>query len=315
MQKIHLILNGKSASRPDVREAVHQVRSSGVEVDVYVTWEGGDAGRFAQKAVACGSGVVVAGGGDGTVNEVLNGLMASGQHATLAILPLGTANDFATSAAVPVASPLDALLLAAHGRATPMDVGLVNGRHIMNVASGGFGAEVTEQTSEHLKHLIGGGAYALSAAVMALSEHPYSGRLITPEQVFEGSMVMMAVGNGRQAGGGALLTPQACIDDGLFDVMVVPHHDKNRLGHLLSDLLQLKHGQSEHFRYFRTGSVRVESQQQLQFNLDGEPLRGTAFDFSVVPRAIDFVFPDHSPLLSSGEGRALDHSNPDRYTP
>jgi len=304
MKKIHLILNGKSAGRSDVRDAVNKLRGSGVEVAVHVTWEGGDAGRYAQLAVASGPAVVVAGGGDGTVNEVLNGIMATGQRATLAILPLGTANDFATSAAVPLVNPFDALLLAAHGAARPMDVGLVNGRHFLNVASGGFGAEVTEHTSERLKHAIGGGAYALSAAVMALSEHPYTGRLVTPEHVFEGAMVMMAVGNGRQAGGGALLTPRACIDDGLFDVMLVPHHETNRMGHLLADLLQLKHGESEHFHYFRTPSLRVESEQMLQFNLDGEPLRAMAFDFSVVPQAIDFVFPEQSPLCSAASGAA-----------
>lgn len=299
MKSLHLILNGKSAARQDVRDAVRAVRGAGISVDVHVTWEGGDAQRFAKEVASSREGVIVAGGGDGTVNEVLNGLLDSGIRVPLAILPLGTANDFATSAGISTTSPEESLLLAAQGAAAPIDVGLANGRHFLNVASGGFGAEVTERTPVQLKNLIGGGAYALTAAVMAMTGHPYRGKLVTPERTYEGRMVMMAVGNGRQAGGGALLTPHACIDDGLLDVMIVPDHDHDRVGHLLADLIQLKHGQSDHFHYLRVRSLRVESIDTLQFNLDGEPVRGNEFNFSVLPKAIDFVFPENSPLMTA----------------
>lgn len=299
MNPLWLILNGKSAGRPQVRAAVQAARDRGIDVSVHVTWEGGDAARFAADATrgAPPGRRVVAGGGDGTVNEVLNGLLAAPQRLPLAVLPLGTANDFATSAGVPVQDLAAALVLAAEGPVQAVDVGRVNERLFLNVASGGFGAEVTEHTPPRLKNLLGGGAYALTAALLAVTGHPYRGRLEADGQVHEGAMTLMAVGNGRQAGGGALLTPQAHIDDGLLDVLVVPDAGHDRVGHLLADLAQLKHGSSPHFRYLRAASLRVDSDDPLQFNLDGEPLRGTQFRFDLLPGALDLVLPGNSPLL------------------
>ena len=299
MNPLWLILNGKSAGRPEVRDAVRAVRDRGVRVDVHVTWEAGDAARFATQAAArVEPGLtVVAGGGDGTVNEVLNGLLAAPHRPPLAVLPLGTANDFATSAGVPVADLAAALRLAAEGQPHPVDVGRVNDRLFLNVASGGFGAEMTERTPLRLKQMLGGGAYALTAALMAVTGHAYRGRLSADGLVHEGAMTLMAVGNGRQAGGGALLTPQAHIDDGLLDVMVVPDAPHDRVVHLLADLAQLKHGASPHFRYLRTAALEVDSEDDLQFNLDGEPLRGRSFRFDLLPGAVELVLPPDSALL------------------
>ena len=126
-----LILNGKSASRDDIRAAVTRLRAEGPSIDVFVTWEAGHAARFARELGGIGNSVIVAGGGDGTVNEVLGGLMAAPAPATMAILPLGTANDFATSAGIPIGDPYAALRLAATGASVPVDVGVMNGRYFL----------------------------------------------------------------------------------------------------------------------------------------------------------------------------------------
>ena len=142
---LRLIVNGKAAADPTLRAAVSELRESGQAAEVRATWEGGDAGRFASEAVNDGVDVIIAAGGDGTVNEVAAGMLSVQvpSPSALAVVPYGTANDFATGIGIPKGDPLAALQLAATGDATPIDIGRVNGRIFVNVTSGGFGAEVT----------------------------------------------------------------------------------------------------------------------------------------------------------------------------
>ena len=100
---VRLIINGKKAGRPDVRAAVQAVRGTGFVVDVRVTWEHGDAVRLVAEAVRDGVPRVIAAGGDGSVSEMVNGLMAipAASRPEMGIMPLGTANDFATACGVP----------------------------------------------------------------------------------------------------------------------------------------------------------------------------------------------------------------------
>ena len=99
-----LVLNGKSAGEPSVREAVASIRQAGMSLAVRVTWEAGDAERYVREAVEAGAGTVIAGGGDGTLHEVANALaaMEGDDLPSLGLLPLGTANDFARGAGIPL---------------------------------------------------------------------------------------------------------------------------------------------------------------------------------------------------------------------
>jgi YegS/Rv2252/BmrU family lipid kinase len=139
--RARLILNGKKADRPDVRAAVTQLRDSGHELEVRVTWERGDAARLVAEAAREGIERVIAGGGDGSVNEVAAELMAldTADRPAMGILPLGTANDFATACRIP-ADAAAALALALTGNLVAVDLGQANARVFANVAAGGFGA-------------------------------------------------------------------------------------------------------------------------------------------------------------------------------
>lgn len=299
MKNLELILNGKSASNENVRKAVYRLRTEGTPVNVHVTWEGGDAARIASSFSGNANAIVVAGGGDGTVNEVLNGLFESGEAVcSMAILPLGTANDLATSAAISVTNPYLALKLAALVTPQAVDVGVMNDRNFLNVASGGFGAEVTSQTPTAMKAAIGGSAYALEAVLMAMRSSAYTGRLITPDKTYEGKVVMFAVGNGRQAGGGAQMTPNAILDDGLLDVMLVQAHEGVNFFNTLESLAKLKLNAMDGFQHFKTNQLKIESDREMQINLDGEPTRGREFSFSVRHKALRLVLPADCPLLS-----------------
>ncbi|WP_288627732.1 lipid kinase YegS, partial [uncultured Citrobacter sp.] len=156
-----LILNGKSADNLPLRETIAQLRDEGVEIHVRVTWEKGDAQRYVDEARRLGVATVIAGGGDGTINEVSTALIQSqgGNVPALGILPLGTANDFATSVGIP--DDLDkALKLAIAGNATEIDMVQVNDKTcFINMATGGFGTRITTETPEKLKAALGGVSY------------------------------------------------------------------------------------------------------------------------------------------------------------
>ncbi len=159
---IRVIINGKKAGQDAVRSAIYKARESGV-VDMRVTWEGGDVCRMVREASEQGCQRLVAAGGDSTVNKMVDALLhlPVEKRPELAILPLGTANDFATACTIPT-DPLAALVLAQNGESCQVDAVKANERHFINVASGGFGAQITANTPPALKNFLGGGAYTQS---------------------------------------------------------------------------------------------------------------------------------------------------------
>ncbi len=156
-----LILNGKGANEPQLREAVNLLRDEGIDIHVRVTWEKGDAARFIDEALQLNVETVIAGGGDGTINEVATALVERGGKMALGILPLGTANDFATSVGIPQ-DLASALKLAIVGRDVPIDIARVNDKTgFINMATGGFGTRITTETPEKLKAALGGVSYLI----------------------------------------------------------------------------------------------------------------------------------------------------------
>jgi YegS/Rv2252/BmrU family lipid kinase len=154
-----IILHGKAAGNASVRTAVRAVRQNSYPVEVRVTWEPGDAARLTAEAVAdAGAGKVtciVAGGGDGTINEVFATAYGAGLpvQCSLGILPLGTANDFAHATGVPVQDLTAALQFATGTPPRWIDMGLLNDRPFINLVSGGFGSRVTVETDPELKDI------------------------------------------------------------------------------------------------------------------------------------------------------------------
>ena len=296
-RKALLILHGKQAQNEEVRAAVLALRERGWQLAVRLTWEGGDGARLVQEALAAGYPTLIAGGGDGTLREVAEALALAGGQASLALLPLGTANDFCRAAGIPLL-PAEALaLLECEPR--PIDLGEVDGQLFLNMATGGFGSRVTANTSEELKKLLGGAAYFLTGLSRFAEVHSAFGRFGGPGFAWEGDFLALGIGNGRQAGGGHVLCPQAQVDDGLLDVCIVPASQDvvGTLGTLLSGgILGLEAVSVS----ARLPWLEVEAPEGLDINLDGEPLESRHLRFAARPGALRVHLPDSSPLLGGG---------------
>lgn len=295
-KKVHLILNGKAAENDALRAAVASQRALRHHIDVRVTWEKGDARRFVSEAGQ--TDLLIAAGGDGTLNEIVHGLMdlSEAERPPLGIVPLGTANDFANGCGIP-RDPKKALSLCMKGEAVPIDVGRANDRWFINAANSGFGAEIAATTSPELKRLIGPAAYAVMGAILAINLHHYQRKLILPGRELTGSGPVAIVGNGRQTGGGIQVAPRAWIDDGLLDVLVVHQVSPTALLAAARELQQLP-SDGEYISYWQTPWLEVHPEEAIPVNLDGEPLSFSTVRYEAVPKAIRLILPPDCPLLS-----------------
>ena len=302
-----LILNGKSAGDDAVREAVQALRDAGVALDVRVTWEGGDAERYVAEAIADGVGTIIAGGGDGTLSEVVTTLAHRGEAAdalpVLGLLPLGTANDFATAAGI-CAAPDVALRLVRDAPAAAIDLLKLqaNGdtHWVANLASGGFGTEVTTETHEGLKKWLGGLAYVLTGLSRLGRIEPLRARLHGPDFEWEGEFIALGIGNGRQAGGGQALCPDALIDDGLLDVTIVPPLEGELLATFGTAMTEGKLAALDDVAVRRQLQwIEIDAADALTLNLDGEPVEAGHFRIHCVPKRLRMQLPADCPLLAN----------------
>ncbi|HEX2167784.1 MAG TPA: YegS/Rv2252/BmrU family lipid kinase [Longimicrobiales bacterium] len=275
----------------ELRAAVEAQRAVGHRVSVRLTFEAGDARRYARAAARAWCEVVVAAGGDGTVNEVVNGLARVRGSTTLGLIPIGTANDFASSLGIPEEIEA-ALRLAAEGTARPVDIARVNRRCFINVSTGGFGVDASQTTGRGLKKRLGGLAYVLAGVenMVAFDVHDGAFRL-NGELVHDGGFIFFAVGNAWQTGGGTLLTPLANVGDGRLDVMLVHEMSRLQFMGLLPELRAGTHLDSPHVSYYRADTLEVSPRSPLLVNADGEHVAGDSFSYDVLPRPLLVVAP------------------------
>ena len=299
-----LILNGKSAGDDDLRGAVQSLRESGIALEVRVTWEDGDAERYVAEAIADGVDTVIAAGGDGTLSEVAATLAHRDANAealpSLGLVPLGTANDFATAAGIPD-GPLAALQLVREVAAAPLDLLRIDaddGAHwCANLASGGFGTEVTVETDEGLKKMLGGLAYLITGIARLGRIDPLQARLRGPDFAWEGDLIALGIGNGRQAGGGQALCPDALVDDGQLDLTIVPDLSGDVAATVGILIKEGKHAALDRVATrIRLPWVELASDEPLTLNLDGEPVASRRFRVDCVAGRVRMHLPLACPL-------------------
>jgi lipid kinase YegS len=286
----YLILHRKSANEEYVKDAVKAVRKEGIKLRVLVPFNKAEKPRVVQEALERGAQRIIAGGGDGTINAVADALIGMGGEkpaVTLGVFPLGTANDFARGCGLPADDLTECLRIACRREGRLIDVGIMNKRHFINVASMGFGAEITATTPIQLKKALGGGAYTLMGLVKAMNLTPYSGRLLIPGQdPVEGSILFGAVGNNHFAGGGFDIAPNAKLDDGLLDLTAIMHSPGFSLTDLSKELQNPMNPDNRFVFYRQLPEFTIEADQKLHCNLDGEPVSKKKLKFKTLPKQL-----------------------------
>ena len=224
---------------------------------------------------------IIVGGGDGTVNLCVNAMIKHDINLPLAILPSGTANDFAYYFGLP--SDIKELMDIALGDVTsPADVGKVNDKVFINVAAMGVPVDVSQKTDPNLKNSLGIVAYYLTAMSELPQVRPLAVKLTTPDEVYEEEIYFMVVMNGESAGGFRKLNPESSINDGKLDVIAFLKMPIVELAPLLIEVLRGRHPQNKHVLYFQTDELTMESDADIGTDIDGEHGEKLPLHFSVL---------------------------------
>ncbi len=276
MNNTIVILNpaarGQRAQR--LRASVEALTGNAV---LHSTSRAGHAETLAREAAAKGFERIVAAGGDGTVNEVVNGIAGSG--ATLGLLPLGTMNVFAAELGLPSSDLARCWQIIQGDETRLVDLPSANGQHFVQLAGVGLDAQVVQETSSAFKRSFGPLSYIVSAAQIAAREPPLL-RIESEHAVTEeGSFVL--VGNGRLYGGPFPFFKQAVIDDGLLDVLVFKRLNYLQMIRYLQDVIFSSQITSPEVEYFQTPALRVSSEDAVPVEIDGELIGNCPVEFTI----------------------------------
>ena len=290
-------MNACAILNPTAGSTQQQVLQAALEelaIDQWRTQGPGDATDRAAAAAAADYDRVIAMGGDGTIHEVVNGLMTVDAPPTLGIVPLGTGNDLARTLALPT-DPLEALALVADGEPRAVDLIRIRAadgptHYGVNAATGGFSGQVDEELTSEMKRRWGPLAFLLGAVSALPDIKSYETRMAFDDEAFAVvDALNIVVANGRMAGGGKPVAPVANPEDGLLDVVIVHAGTLVELSQVAAQLIAGTYLDHPLVTHRRVRSVRVEASPGMWFNVDGELLTNEPVTFEAVPQALPVV--------------------------
>lgn len=255
------------------------------EIEYGFTEGPGHAGILAKKAAHYGFDSVIAIGGDGTAGEAADGL--AGTATALGIIPAGTGNDFIKTAGIPK-NPIAALKRIVSGRRSAVDIGEINGRKFLNIASTGFDAEVAYLVHSGFRRFR---AFAYLAAVAKALVSFNSGHvdLEIDGTHIGGDILLAAVCNGRYYGNGLMISPGAKTDDGLFDVVIVKKVPRFEIIKFLPIVFKGGHLHHPAVKVIRGKRICITAQKPLKIQADGEVLGTTPAYLELLPKKLIII--------------------------
>jgi len=297
MQSATVIVNPVAPNLPSrrhLREAASWLHSQGWQADWALTRSPGDATAMAARAAQEGRSLVVVCGGDGTLNEAVNGL--AGSETALAVIPAGTANVWAKEVGIP-RQPIAALEVAVRGQARRMDLGRASSpsgegeRYFFMMAGLGLDGSIAASLPLNVKRYLGAATYAFMAVGQSLRYRGQRVKLIVDDEPLETRLLMMVVGNTRGYAGITQVTSRAYADDGLLDVCIFQgRHTLDIIFHTLRVAAQV-HVRASPVLYRRVRRLEVHSETPLPAQLDGDFYPGYPTIFEVVPAALTVMVP------------------------
>lgn len=286
-----IILNplaGQAEHITEVQRARALWEAHGWRVEWCATQYAGHAIALARGAAAAGCGLVVAAGGDGTVNEVVNGI--AGTEAALAVLPVGTGNVWVRELKLPL-RPEAAAAALLEGASYTLDLGQAGDRYFLLMAGIGFDASVVRMTPPTLKRRLGIIAYLIQGLTIARDIRGTRVLIELDGRPIKGHILMILISNSRLYAGFVQITHHANLTDGLLDVAVLKGQDARAAPlHLLSIFLRRHHFNPD-LLYYRAREITVSGAVPLDVQVDGDRVGVTPMSFRVVPGALKAWLP------------------------
>ena len=274
-----------------IEDVASQLRSLGIEVDVKLTAGPGEAAEIAARAARNGSSDVIVAGGDGTINEAIQGL--AGTKARLAIIPRGTANVLARELNLPLDDE-QATVVAARGNSRRVHLGVAIGettgarRHFVLMAGIGLDASVVRRVQPRLKKRIGKGAFWISGLSHLANWNPLPFTLEIDNRKY--SATFAAIGNAARYGGDLSITPGARIDEPEFEICIIDTLSRVRYLHLLSHALRAGMPRDKReVQFVKSASVKASGDAAVQ--VDGELIGQLPMRFEIAPESLEVIVP------------------------
>ncbi|SIS65511.1 diacylglycerol kinase [Salimicrobium flavidum] len=294
MQRARIIYNptsGRELIRKMLPDILKRLEQSGYETSTHATTCAGDAIEAAKIASERKFDIVVAAGGDGTINEVIAGLAERPHRPKVGILPTGTTNDFARALHIPRHNIHKALDIILNDESAPLDIGRVNNKYFINIAGGGKITELTYEVPSKMKTMIGQLAYYLKGIEMLPSIRPTYVEIEYDDKVYEGEIMLFLVSNTNSVGGLEKLAPDARMDDGVFNLMIIEKMNIAEFIRLATMAIQGTHLDHPKFLHMPASRIKVKTQEKMQLNIDGEYGGLLPGEFTNLYRHIEFFFP------------------------
>ncbi|ENH96436.1 lipid kinase [Gracilibacillus halophilus YIM-C55.5] len=272
MKRARIIYNpssGREIFKKELPDVLRRFEEAGYETSAHATTGEGDATYAAKIAVERKYDLVIAAGGDGTINEVLHGLAEQPYRPKLGIIPGGTTNDLARALGIPrdIKKAVD-IILEHHIR--PLDIGRVNDHYFMNIAGGGKLTELTYEVPSKLKTMLGQLAYYIKGIEMLPSLRPIRVQIEYDGKWFDDEIMLFLVSNTNSVGGFEKLAPNAKMDDGYFDLLILKKMNMADFVRIASLATKGAHLEDKHIFYARANRIKVHTEEKMQLNIDGE---------------------------------------------